>query len=215
MALNGSRWDGLLPSFGVNAVTSHPPVLGAEPGATTDTSDEVSGRRRDGAGVDAGVQDARLAAADRDRCACGDVAWLLARASHALAAKLGCALDALGVGMRGFVVLKMLRRNPVPTQLALAQSTGIDKTTLVAVLDRLEACQLVQRSPDPRDRRARVVKLTDHGRYMLDVAEITVRDIERAVLDHLPPDEREPLLRALPTLVDATGELGTNSGSCV
>lgn len=196
----------------MNSVTPDAAAPGAASAAVLETPDEPP---RNLPAVPVDTEGVGLASAHRDACACGDVAWLLSRASHALAATLGRALDALGVGLRGFVVLKMLSRSRVPTQLALAQSTGIDKTTLVSVLDRLEARDLVQRSPDPRDRRARVVQLTDHGRYMLDVAEITVRDVERAVLDCVPADDREPLLRALPNLVDATDALGTNGGSCV
>ena len=52
----------------------------------------------------------------------------------------------------------------VGSQLALAQHLGIDRTVMTYLLDDLEAAGLIERRPDPADRRARRVVATRTGR---------------------------------------------------
>ncbi len=69
----------------------------------------------------------------------------------------------------------------VRSQAELVALSGLDRTTMVAVIDRLEELGLVERRPDPADRRKRAVvatsvgaaRLTDAGR-LLDQAEADV-----------------------------------------
>jgi DNA-binding transcriptional MocR family regulator len=51
----------------------------------------------------------------------------------------------------------------VGSQLALAQHLGIDRTVMTYLLDDLEAAGLIERRPDPADRRARRVVATQLG----------------------------------------------------
>src|SRR5260221_13840095 len=57
-------------------------------------------------------------------------------------------------------VLAHLSRQEGINQAALAQILEIEPITLVRLLDRLQAAGLVERRPDPTDRRARVLVLT-------------------------------------------------------
>lgn len=79
----------------------------------------------------------------------------------------------------------------------LADHLGIAPRSATEVADALETAGLVERSPDPTDRRAVLLTLTDTGRHT--VAE--VRDRRRAAAEEelsvLPPDDRTALRRIL------------------
>lgn len=53
-------------------------------------------------------------------------------------------------------------------QNVLAERMGVEAMTLSGALDRLEAQDLIERLPDPTDRRAKLVHLTDKADTMLD-----------------------------------------------
>ncbi len=120
-----------------------------------------------------------------------DLGALFARITRRLIELERPILDAHGVSMWGYVALNRLAREPPSTQLALATAIGHDKTRLIAVLDALERDGLITREPDPADRRAKLVRITDAGvaRHTAIVAEI--RAMEDELLRDLTPDQRE------------------------
>ena len=75
---------------------------------------------------------------------------------------------ALGLTRAQWAVLARLSRHQGISQVALAQILDIEPITLVPVLDRLQAAGLVSRRPDPRDRRANLLELTDAARPVLE-----------------------------------------------
>ncbi|MFD8000388.1 MarR family winged helix-turn-helix transcriptional regulator [Streptomyces mirabilis] len=52
-------------------------------------------------------------------------------------------------------------------QTALAHSTGVDRATMTPLLDRLAGHGYVQRVSDPRNRRRKVIQLTEEGQELL------------------------------------------------
>src|SRR3954463_629947 len=72
-------------------------------------------------------------------------------------------LRAYGIELWDYVVLGALESAAAPTQSELAAAVHRDKTRLIPILDRLESQRLLSRTPDPADRRNRVVALTDEG----------------------------------------------------
>ena len=142
-----------------------------------------------------------------------DTGWLLARASHALASAVATGLRDLGLSLRAYVLLQAALDRPLSQQ-ALAGATGLDKTTMVVTVDELAAAGLVERRPDPADRRVRLVTVTDAGRATLHRAREVVRSTEDDLLADLG-DERTELRRLLRTALD--GRLGAQpgGGSCV
>ena len=110
-------------------------------------------------------------------------------------------LAAHGLSMWAYIVLSHLARASVGTQLELAQAIGYDKTRLIARLDELEADGLVTREPDPSDRRARRVHLTDAGRARHAAAQSDIRAMEDELLATLSAAERKLLLTVLPRLI--------------
>jgi DNA-binding MarR family transcriptional regulator len=70
-------------------------------------------------------------------------------------------------GARGYQILASAAHHAPPTQLALAQHLGIDRSVLTYLLDDLEQEGLVQRRADPADRRVRRIVLTAAGESRL------------------------------------------------
>ena len=128
--------------------------------------------------------------------------WLMSRASHAIGAALMESLAPLGLNLRDYTVLIAAERAAIEgapqTQLALAQSGRLDKSTMVVAVDALEEEGLVERRPDPKDRRARIVVPTDAGRELLARAEGVVLGVEDDVLADLSAEELR-VLRGLLT----------------
>lgn len=112
-------------------------------------------------------------------------------------------LRAHGVEMWDYVVLATLQDGPAPTQSELAAATGRDKTRLIPILDRLEARGLLRRTPDPADRRNRVVALTAAGRELVAACRAGIREMEAEFLADLDPGERRMFIEALDRLADA------------
>src|SRR5436190_20361761 len=75
---------------------------------------------------------------------------------------------ALGLTRAQWSVLAHLSRQEGLNQSALADVLEVEPITLARLLDRLEAARLVERRPDPADRRARLLYLTAPARPLLD-----------------------------------------------
>lgn len=100
-------------------------------------------------------------------------------------------------GPRGYQVLVAITTEEPTSQLALANRLGIDKTAMTYIIDALETDALVERRPDPRDRRIRQVYPTDAGRALLGTARIALRTVETTLMGGLTPDEQTQLRRLL------------------
>jgi DNA-binding MarR family transcriptional regulator len=103
-----------------------------------------------------------------------------------------------------FDVLSALRRTGPPFQLtpgALLRATLVTSGTMTNRIDRLAAAGLVQREPDPRDRRGVLVTLSARGRAVVDAALTDLLDREQALLAGLHADQRQLLADLLRTLL--------------
>lgn len=127
-------------------------------------------------------------------------AWVARRLGDAE----GPLLAAFGMTMWEYVVLSHLSRGPVPNQLTLAREVRHDKTRLIKLLDGLQHRGLIERAPDPVDRRSHTVAITDEGRKLHQAAQTAIREMEDDILGELTAVERRALLTALPKLY-ATG----------
>ncbi len=130
----------------------------------------------------------------------GDLCWLLSRASHVLTTELTAALERLGISPRAHSVLGAAMTGH-HTQIELARIVGLDKTTMVATLDELQAAGLAERRPSPSDRRARIIAVTEAGERAARDAQAIGDRVREDVLQRLAPDERRIFMDALRRLV--------------
>ncbi len=113
----------------------------------------------------------------------------------------GPALAPYGIGGRELAVLLVLAGGESLSQQEAAGRLEVDRTTMVALLDELEAKGLVARRPHPDDRRRNIVEPTTKGRATLDAATRAYRDAERRFLAPLGEAGAERLKEALRVLV--------------
>jgi DNA-binding MarR family transcriptional regulator len=103
-----------------------------------------------------------------------------------------------------FDVLSALRRAGEPYQLtpgALLKQTMVTSGTMTNRVDRLAHRGLVERSPDPSDRRGVLVRLTATGKDTVDGAFETLLRSERELLSDLAPADRGRLAALLKQLM--------------
>ncbi len=105
----------------------------------------------------------------------GLIGYQLRRAQLAAFQHFAAATGGMTPGRFG--VLTLIAANPGLSQSDLAAALGIDRSTLVPVIDELEAKRLVARRPSPSDRRTNTLHLTRQGAAAR-------RDIERRVRRH-------------------------------
>ncbi|MEN3146909.1 MarR family winged helix-turn-helix transcriptional regulator [Neorhizobium sp. IRAMC:178] len=102
----------------------------------------------------------------RDTCLCLHVQ----RAARALARRFDNAMKPIGLTNGQFSLMMSLNR-PQPAPMGqVASLLAMDRTTLTAALKVLERRGLVETSVDPKDRRGRLLRLTNDGMTMLSAA---------------------------------------------
>src|SRR3954452_16703478 len=93
-------------------------------------------------------------------------------------------------------VLATLRRSGPPYRLRAIEFTRtlmITSSGATKRLDRLEQAGLIERSPDPQDRRGTLIGLTPEGREMIDAVTEARLANERRLLETLSPQEQKRL----------------------
>jgi MarR family transcriptional regulator for hemolysin len=133
-------------------------------------------------------------------CLMGNLNWLLTQAHYALASELAAAFEPIGISPRGHAVLGAAMSG-AHTQKQLAELVGLDKTTMVATLDELEAAGLARRVPSATDRRAHVVEVTPDGRKKVVAAGKIAQRVQANVLASLGERVGTEFLDALSALV--------------
>jgi DNA-binding MarR family transcriptional regulator len=129
-----------------------------------------------------------------------DLAEMLAELGRQTVAAEMPVLAAHGVSMWGYIVLTALDRSPIRTQAALAEAIGADKTRIIPTLDELQGQGYIERTPDPDDRRARLLAITDSGRSIKDAVQADIQRGEEQWLGQVSADERDVFLRVLDQL---------------
>ena len=120
-----------------------------------------------------------------------DLGWGLGTVFRAYVMAANEAVADLPGGPRGYQVLSAAAQGTVGSQLALAQHLGVDRTVMTYLLDDLEEAGLIERRPDPADRRARRVVATPHGTELLTELDGRLRAAEVYVLSPLDQEASE------------------------
>ncbi|MFZ0387038.1 MAG: MarR family transcriptional regulator [Solirubrobacteraceae bacterium] len=103
------------------------------------------------------------------------------------------ALAPFNIHARDLGVLLVIDRFEPASQQQVAERLGVDRTTMVAIIDALEIKGIIARRPDAQDRRRNVVELTPAGRDILRRATAASDAAEAELLAPLAPEEGEQL----------------------
>jgi DNA-binding MarR family transcriptional regulator len=126
-----------------------------------------------------------------------DLGWALGVLLRAYRETLPPTLGDFPHGARGYQTLCEVVRGQQPSQLALANRLGIDRTVMTYLIDDLVAAGLVERQPNPADRRQRQVVATPRGRKAIATLCGQVAAAEATVLGALDGAERVQFRRLL------------------
>ncbi|WP_347355072.1 MarR family transcriptional regulator [Intrasporangium sp.] len=128
----------------------------------------------------------------------------VSRLARRLELARGSAFSEQGLEGWAFDVLSALRRAGDPYELSpgrLVQQTLVTSGTMTNRVDRLERHGLVERRPDPDDRRGVHVRLTPAGREVVDRAMAGLIAQERSMLADLSAAEQQTLAGLLRRLL--------------
>jgi DNA-binding MarR family transcriptional regulator len=109
-----------------------------------------------------------------------------------------------GVAMRRhhYALLAALDEAGPASQADLGRRIMVDRSDMVATVNELGEQGLVERAPDPTDRRRNVVTITPTGRKRLRELDRLVAGAQDELLAPLPARERAQLIRLLTRVVD-------------
>ena len=135
--------------------------------------------------------------------------YLINRAARDFAGRLAVELRRHDVGIGQWAVLLHLWAADGMSQAQLARRVAIEQPTMVRTIDRMERDGLVTRSPDPLDRRASRISLTERGWALRDRLVPLAGEVNQAATAMLTEREVATLRQLLMKLV--AGEAGTLS----
>jgi DNA-binding MarR family transcriptional regulator len=140
--------------------------------------------------------------------AADSVGFMLSTLGHAVSRRFIHALQPLELHPREFAVLRAVRSNDGYSQQSLAERLRIPPSRMVAIVDELESRGLIERRPDPDDRRVRALYVTQRGQTLLQDASNLVVQHERTISRALTVKERAELLALLNRIA---GHLGLST----
>ncbi|CAN5801131.1 hypothetical protein BH23ACT12_BH23ACT12_07520 [soil metagenome] len=111
----------------------------------------------------------------------------------------------LGMDPRHVMLLGLVAEEEGRSQLALGRQMGTPPSRMVAFVDELEALGMLERHPNPMDRRMRTLYLTVKGRQTLEGVKAVSAEHERQITRGLTQPERKELIRLL-------GKVATEQG---
>jgi DNA-binding MarR family transcriptional regulator len=118
-------------------------------------------------------------------------------------------LKDLDISPGRFGVLVLISANPGMTQSLLAAATQLDRSTMVAVIDQLEARKLVERRASPTDRRSNALVLTADGEKLLRQLKRRVKLHEARIAKTMTAAESDKLVEVL-ARIRSRLQAGTN-----
>lgn len=102
-----------------------------------------------------------------------------------------------------FGTLGALQRHPELDQISLAAWIGVDRTNIGLIVDRLEKLGFVDRSVNPKDRRARILTVTPAGKQAFLNQARQVSLAREKILSPLNAEERETFYDLLERIIAA------------
>ena len=123
--------------------------------------------------------------------------FLLAKTHLSLLGQVEAKIDPEGLTGRHYGCLTVIADEGPLTQQRLGERLGVDRTTIVAVVDALEQHGFVERQRNPEDRRAYALQVTPKGEAWQRKMTEVILETEREFLASLSPAERKQLVELL------------------
>jgi DNA-binding MarR family transcriptional regulator len=98
-------------------------------------------------------------------------------------------------------ILKILMITPALNQMTLSDELGIDKATMVKLIDHLEKKKLVRRVTDSKDRRGKLIEITPTGHKKFDEMANLMREVGDEFLAPLTKSQSKELHSLLLKLI--------------
>jgi MarR family transcriptional regulator for hemolysin len=99
-------------------------------------------------------------------------------------------------------ILYILSTGSVINQLTLGHEMGIDKASIVKIVDNLENLKLVKREVDSSDRRSKLVSLTPKGKVTVEKIKNLRSELEEKVFSSFTKEDQLHLKRLVPQLLE-------------
>ena len=131
-----------------------------------------------------------------------EVAWELGETSRLMRRLFNRRASALGVTSAQWRVMFWLGRQPGSKQVELAEKLDVEPITAGRTIDRLAEAGLVERRPDPADRRAWRLYLTEQAEPMVERLRAIAEDVLAEVFQGVEEKEIAALRRTLERLRD-------------
>ncbi|CAM3430429.1 MarR family winged helix-turn-helix transcriptional regulator [Marinicrinis lubricantis] len=120
--------------------------------------------------------------------------------------------EALGTTVMQTRVMRIIKRNPNIGVLELAERLHLGNSTISSMVDRLVKSGLVERERLSSDRRSKTLRLTEKGEQVQNKADQLFLDHLSSLLENIPEEEMEHLIRTLNKISKILGERDTNDG---
>ena len=104
-----------------------------------------------------------------------------------------------------YLLLCALEEFGPTSQAALGRHCGIDRSDIVALVNELAGRGMVERAPDPTDRRRNTITITPAGTRQLRRIDAAVAEVQDALFAPLSAVERDQLTRLLRKVLDYHG----------
>ena len=140
-----------------------------------------------------------------------DTGYLLYRLGLRAGSLFNAGLEQHGVRLRHYALLRYLSAVEGARQRELSDRLGYDPSAIVSLVDDLQRLGLVERRPDPSDRRNRIVVLTETGRQLLRESEQDGTRVTDELLATLDAEERR-ILHALLLRIAEPAEAAAGRG---
>lgn len=106
-------------------------------------------------------------------------------------------LSPYGVTPAQYALLRLLWKKDGQVSAILGERLQLDSATVTGIIDRLEQNGFIKRRLDPKDRRNRLIFLTEKGRSIQNILSKKMNEMNDAVMSHFDEDEFQQFKKIL------------------
>jgi MarR family transcriptional regulator, organic hydroperoxide resistance regulator len=122
---------------------------------------------------------------------------LISRLAHAMSSELDGKLRPYGVTVSQWTLLKKVWQQEGRSQVELQEHLGLEAATVTGLIQRMTSLGLVQRRPDPNDKRVQRVYLTERGHELKRLTASLLEEVNAHAMQGFTADEQEFFMRLL------------------